>query len=517
MSGLVAHGELVHGDLPVAARTPASISTLRWSSHGYTTSPSDSPASTHMDGIVIGDVVFEQAISVGSLLLGRAAIGFGEVALWDGGGELASLLDAYAIDGRALRIKVADGVNARIGAWPAFASFATVFAGTAAGWRRDRGAVRVRLRDGLARLDVPVQTEFYGGGGGLDGPANAKGLPKPQTWGRVFNVPPTYLGVMDLGFGNLATFQVHYRAIGDVLAVRERGAEMTKVVATIPGIGQYVVHAASGVFQLGFTPDGPITADVAGDASPSYAFTPAKIVQRIGADICGLATTDFDGASFDDYDFETGAAVGVFVGSDERPRAIDVIEQLVGGSGGFVTQTRAGALRLGILEPPDTTPHAFLDTSDIKDLEPVDLPDSINPPPKRVEVGYARNYLPSEDLAGAVTGDMRAWLAQPWRSAAAFDGAVATAHVLSQQMALFPSSFIDEAPAAAMAATFLDLYRPGRRRFRVMTDRYLGQLELGFTVQVTWPTYGLASGFRGIIESLREDRMRGVVEIVIFG
>lgn len=516
MSGLYVHGDAPHGDLPAADATPAGLVTLRWSTHGYTTAPSDTPANTHYDGRLVGDVQFEQAITIGRGFVGRAALGFGELALWDADGDLASLLDAYAIDGRALRIKVADASGARIGAWPASASLATVFNGSAAGWRRDSDTVRVRLRDVVSRLDVPAQVELYGGTGGLDGPDQLRGLPKPQTWGQAFNVAPVYLGVVDLGFGLLATFQVHYRAIDDVTAVRERGAEITRVAST-PGIGQFVVLPASGVFQLGFTPAGTITADVRGDASPWYAFTPGKLALRIGVDLCGLLESDFDLAALDDFDAASAGTVGVHVSSSERARAIDVVEALVGGAGGFITQTRAGLLRVGMLAAPDLLAHASLDVADIRAIEPSDLPDSINPPPKRAEVGFARNYAPSDDLAGAVSGAARTALAQPWRSAAAFSGDVATAHVLAQQMPLFGSSYADEAPAQLMADSLLDLYRPGRRLLRVVTGRYLGTLELGLTVSVTYPLLGLASGWRGVIVGLREDWLRGAVELTLFG
>jgi hypothetical protein len=201
----------------------------------------------------------------------------------------------------------------------------------------------------------------------------------------------------------------------------------------------------------------------------------------------------------------------------ERLQAIDMVERLAGGAGGFVTQTRAGKLRIGVLASPETTAHAALDAADIRALAPTDLPETIDPPPKRVEVGYALNYTPSDDLAASITGDLRSWLAQEWRSAASFSGTVAATYALAPNMALFGSAFADEAPAQAMADAFLALYAPRRRRFRVVTGRYLGQLELGYTVSVTWPLYGLGSGWRGIIEGIREDWFRGVVELTLFG
>lgn len=516
MSGLFPSGGLAHGELPASAITPASLATLRWSSHGYTSSAADSPAHTHYDARVLGEVQLEQSLSMGRGLVGRAALGFGEVALWDGDGQLASLLTSYAIDGRALRLKVGDATGARIGAWPALSTFTTAFVGSAAGWRRDGKSVRVRLRDVVSRLDVPVQTEFYGGTGGLDGPAQLRGLPKPSTWGQVFNVAPTYLGVIDLGYGELATFQVHWRAIQDVTAVRERGGAATRVTTT-PGIGQYVVLPAQGVFQLGFTPAGTITCDVQGDASPYYAFTPGRLAQRIAVDVCGVTAAEIDQASIDDFDYQVGAAVGVFVASGERPRAIDIVEGLVGGAGGFVTQTRGGALRFGLLAAPETLAHATLGVGDLRDVEPLDLVADIDPPPKRVNIGFAQNYAPSDDLAGAIVGAKRAQLAQAWRLASAYDGDVAAAHVLAQDMPLFGSAFVDEAPAQALADRWLDLYRPGRRRFRVVTGRYLGQLELGYTVEITFPLFGLAAGWRGVIEAWREDWLRGTVELTLFG
>lgn len=518
MSGLIGAGLLPHGEIPSSAKTVTTIATLRFSSHGYTTSPSDSPANTHFEARLLGDVNFEQSISIGGGSLGRAALGFGEIALHDGDGSLFTTLQGYAVDGRALRIKVANGNGARIGNWPAIAGFSTVFAGTAIGLRRDARAIRVRLRDTLSKLQVPAQASTFAGTGGVEGPPNLKGIPKPQAWGQVFNVTPVYLGVTDLGAGTLATFAVHYRAIDAVSAVRERGGALTEVTSGTPGIGQYRTFPALGVFQVGFTPAGTITADVRGDASPFYAFTVGKLVRRIATDIAAFSSsTDFDDASFDDFDFAREGAVGIYVAAGERLEAIDLVERLAGGAGGFLTQTRAGKLRIGVLAPPDVTPHTSLDAADIRNLAPADLPDTIDPPPKRTEVGYSLNYTPSDDLAASISGDLRSWLAQPWRSAAAFSGTVAATYALAPNMALFGSAFADEAPAQAMADAFLALYAPGRRRFRLVTGRYLGQLELGYTVNVTWPLYGLSSGWRGIVEGIREDWFRGVVELTLFG
>jgi hypothetical protein len=518
MSGLFSAGTLQHGEIPATAKTPTTIATLRFSSHGYTSRPGDTPANTHFDARILGDVNFEQSITLAGGSLGRAALGFGEVALHDGDGALFTTLSGYAVDGRALRIRVADGKGARIGAWPAIASFSTVFAGTAVGLRRDARALRVRLRDVLSRLQVPAQTTTFAGTGGVEGGANLKGLPKPQAWGQVFNVSPAYLGVTDLGAGSLATFAVHFRAISAIAAVRERGGALTEVTSGTPGIGQFRVFASQGVFQLGFTPAGTITADVLGDASPFYAFTVGKLVRRFATDLASFnASTDFDDQSFDDFDFARSGAVGIYVAPGERLEAIDLVERLAGGAGGFVTQTRGGKLRLAVLAPPEVSAHASLAVGDIRTLAPADLPDTIDPPPKRVEVGYSLNYTPTDDLAASISGDLRSWLAQPWRSAAAYSGTVAATYALAPSMALFASAFADEAPAQTMADAFLALYAPGRRRFRVVTGRYLGQIELGYTVSLTWPLYGLASGWRGIVEGIREDWLRGVVELTLFG
>lgn len=518
MSGLIGAGLLPHGEIPSSAKTLTTIATLRFSTHGYTSSPSDSPANTHFEARLLGDVNFEQSISLGGGSLGRAALGFGEVALHDGDGSLFTTLSGYALDGRALRIKVANGNGSRIGNWPALSSFSTVFAGTSVGLRRDARSIRVRLRDTLSKLQVAALPATFAGTGGVEGGSNLKGIAKPQAWGQVFNVTPVYLGVTDLGLGNLATFAVHFRAIDGVPAVRERGGALTEVTSGTPGIGQYRTFASLGVFQLGFTPAGTITADVRGDASPYYAFTTGKLVRRVAVDLASFsASTDFDDLAFDDFDFAREGTVGIYVAPGERLQAIDLVERLAGGAGGFVTQTRGGKLRIGVLAPPETTPHASLDAADIRNLVPADLPDTIDPPPKRVEVGYSLNYSPSDDLAASITGDLRSSLAQPWRSAAAFSGTVAARYALAPSMALFGSSFADEAPAQTMADGFLALYAPGRRRFRLVTGRYLGQLELGHTVAVTWPLYGLAGGWRGIVEGIREDWFRGVVELTLFG
>ena len=55
------------------------------------------------------------------------------------------------------------------------------------------------------------------------------------------------------------------------------------------------------------------------------------------------------------------------------------------------------------------------------------------------------------------------------------------------------------------------------RMITVTTDRYLGQVELGMTAQVTYPYYGLAGGWSGIVVAWREKIGARRLELTLIG
>lgn len=225
------------------------------------------------------------------------------------------------------------------------ADAAIVFTGIVAAMAASRGGMELTLSDLGERLNTPLQTVLYAGTGGLEGPADLAGSPKPVTLGAPFNTTPVYIGLVDLGDGSLPTYQSNWRQILGHTVVRERGVAMTKV-GSAPGVGQWRDWPLDGAFQIGFTANGIITCDLRGDAVGGYAGTTAQVIRRLLTDL----GAQFDASEIDDDSFDLmGARLTGEIGwrqGAEAIQAIDALEQVLSHSGVWLSGGRDGKLRL---------------------------------------------------------------------------------------------------------------------------------------------------------------------------
>jgi hypothetical protein len=358
------------------------------------------------------------------------------------------------------------------------------------------------LADIAERLAVPLQPTRYLGTGGLEGPAALAGRPKPVCLGRAFNVEPVALGNIDLGVGTLPTFQTHWRAVFAHDTVRIRGVAQTAVGGT-PGVGQYRDWPTFGVFQLGGSPDGPVTADVRGDAVPIYVSSTSGIIRRL-VQTLGPALADAEIAtdSFAFADVDLPGEVGWFRGAQET-NAADAVTEILAGAGAVLAGGRGGQLRL--FDPIAEAPAQFeLPMTWITALQPLPLPATLRPPPGAVAVEWRRNWFPLSDLAGAVAGAERAQLAGQTSGPARAESAIVTARVAQQRDLRLPGLYWAEADALARAERWRRWIEAGPRLYEVTTDRYLGAVECGDIGRVTYPALGLESGALCVVVGWRE-------------
>lgn len=508
-----AAGTRAHGELPTDLRAIGqSVSTLRFSSHGYTSRGADTPSYTHYQGR-LRSARFEQQIALGTGFSARLSLAFGELALWNGDNALNSLFSDYAIDGRACTMRAANAAGAGIAQWPALSSFMSVFAGTSARWRRTRDSLIVSTRGVAHKLDIPLQQVFFDGSGGLEGGTEHAGKPKPVWFGPNFNVPPVYMGVTDLGLGALHTYLLHGRAIAAVYAVKVRGLPMTRV-SGVPGLAQYWADETQAVVQLGFSPPGAVTVDFAGDAVGGYVASAPRVVRRIWTDYLGQSESDLDLMAFNQLDYDCPGDINW--GSNGTVTATTAVEQILGGVLAYPYQTRAGKFAVAALKPPGTTPAFTLGEADIIAIEPVDLPTEIDPPIKRASVGYRNNWSPSDDLSEDVAQDERAALISQFLVTAALNSTIAQQHALAQELPPFASSYARKPDGDALAARLIALYGQ-RRAFRIEQDRYMGTIEPGMTGQIHWPYDGIGNGWKAIVIGITEDWIVGRTTLIVFG
>lgn len=490
--------------LPAAFAAVATVTVLRLASAAYITDPADDPGNTLYTPRLYGDITVGQSGADALGIGGRVALGLAEFDAWNADGGLENLIRYGVADGRPVTVRALPVSDVRAGNFGAtLAAAPPAFVGVVQ--RVDPSSpqrARFAVTDLSERLATPLQPEKFAGTGGLEGGANLANRPKPVCVGTCLNLAPVYVGNVDLGDGALPTYAVHWRAIAAVAAVRIRGVEQV-AVSSGPAVGEYTAYLSDGVIQLGSDADGVVTVDATGDAA--YGSTTAAVVRALAqAHGPALADAQIDTDSFTIADTDLPGAVGWYR-ADQETTAAAAIDDVLAGCGAILCGGRAGTLRL--VDPLAQGLQQFaLPAAWVLDLEPVALPAALRPLPAFVAVHYARNFTPLADIAGSVSDpDERAFLAGEASVVRLTSSTIAFRVQQSRELRL-PGLYSLEADAEARAEAWQAFLDAGPKVFRLITDRYLGQIEIGDLGIVTYPAYGLADG-AGVVVLAYEERL----------
>lgn len=454
--------------------------TLYYSSHGFISRATDTPASIFYDGRIASGITVERRI------IGRDGIGglsrvFAELSLVNRDGGIDTLARDYALDGRRATLLFGPPDGAR-------SDHGVVFTGVVERMTATLSRLTIQLSDGLAKLERPVNQTTYAGTGGLEGGADLKGKPKPKCHGKVLNIAPPLVDATNL------IYQGHDGAIKDVPAVRDRGVALTKV-AGAPVAGQYQVDTAAGTFKLGATPAGTVTADVEGDASAAgYVDKTADIILRLLAPV--LNSSEINPTSFAMLNQYAPASVGIWIGTEPRTilEAVDELLAAIGAFGGF---SRDGRFSVGLVAAPAGPPKASFTDQDITGLEREPLPPAVEPVAWRTLVGYQKNYTAQNDLAASVLAPQRTFAAETVRIAKKEDAAIQSRRLLAREYGPTPGLYVNQADADAEAQRLLDLWGAARAPYRVTTSPAAMLLDLGDVVDIQHRRLGLAQATAG--------------------
>lgn len=455
------------------------------SNMGFVSAPTDSPANTAYDDIVLGLPGITSAMS--EVFRGRSTVGFGDIEIDNSGGARdAWALDAW--DGRPVSIFLGDP------SWPK-ADFRLSFSGTLQDiFARGGARLVLRLRDRQQLLDVPVQTSRFASG------PNANAV-KPICYGEVFNITPV------LEDAATRLYRVHDGAIDAVPAVYVAGVPLT--------LGsQYTVSVAAGTISLLIAVTGQLTADVRGSKTGgTYVNKTADIVSRIAQERAGLSTGDIDAAAITAMNTDAPGAVGLYVSGDGvTVRA--ALDTLITGAAGFYTIDRDGKLTLGLFKAPAGTPELTLVDDDIAQggIEPI----TRIVPTKSVQVGYARNWtVMSSGLGASVSEARQAYLAAEFASVERATS-TPTGFLLATDGAVEPSCFVAQATAASEATRRATLWGSLRRIFRLRCFLAPGRVRIGSVLALELGRFGLAGPALANVVGIRESLTGGWTELEVF-
>lgn len=540
---------------------------LYYSSHGFVSEPSDTPANQYYEPRAQSALTFERSIFQSGKLSGRSIPGNGRLVLANPDGALDGLA-AYAWGGRRARVWLG-GEGFSLG------DFGLIFDGTIKSIEFGDLDVTINLRDLAHLFDREMQTATFLGTGGNEGGSDLAGKRKPMALGVVRNVQPVYLGA-DTGYHK---FSVNSGPIVGVLTVYDRGAELTYDPAPSPG--EYSLDLDAGVITLGGAFDGPITCDIIGRRTLSVSSSTsgtlgalsgtfavpagqrlyvgqkirfARLSDRAGAWMDGIITaysgtalsvnlfaslgtgtftdwtispygtvagiqrslaesmgvTLFDTAALSALEAAQPATIGHWI--PEGGNGLTIMDAVADGSGTYWGFDRSGSFECGRLSAPAGTVASY-DPSQTLEISRLATED----PNYSVTVRYKRNWnvFGQDQIAGIAAG-METYFTTEWREAVASNTAVLTAYPLSEAI-IIESVFDDAADAAAEAARQLALFGVRRDYFNITLKVQPLGLENGQTISITHNRYGLSTGRALRVVDLSEDMDTFEVQLGAWG
>lgn len=487
-------GEFALGELGSDIQA-ISLTTLRFSSHGMTTGPSETPASTYYPARV--EAVRLDARVTSPLISGAATV-FAEIDLINTDGSLDGLLEAYAVDGRTCNILLGDP------SWPRTAGalpyFFTLFEGVVIRAEVQYQRVRLTLDSMLRLLEVPIQPNLYSG---ADANGTLVGLPKPLVFGRVRNIPPLLVDPVSL------VYQVHDGAVADVTAVYDRGVPLTKVT-TSPGLGEYLVNTANGTFQLGGAPDGQVTADVTGVMGLSSLWW--SVLRAIVTHTTLSVTVD--NGDLVSLMVALPGDGGAWVGP-EPVMARDLVSEVAAGTGAFVWTDFGANLRINHLYLSPAAGVITLDETDVIDVERVPLDPSLDPGTFQFAVGYDRNYTVQTDLADAVESSRLGDVALPEKTFTFDDPSIRSRHLLAKSQGI-SSAFLTQDAARNLASAMMAIWGKPRARLRLRTGLVGLLLQLGDELTLNLTRFNAAGGIKArVVRSSFDSSADGTVDLEV--
>lgn len=473
--------------------------TLTWSDAEFISAGDDTPASASFQDRVKGGYIGRDLMrpaGFGGLVDGR-----GEVMLENRDGALDDLTDIYALSGRPVEIRtglLGDRVD----------DMMPIFVGTVFDCYIEEDEVRLLIRDRAAEFEVPLVGLTYTGAGGKEGTSDLLLKRKPWVVGICYHLAPVlvdpqrniYQVFVDASF---TSFTVSAFVNGAQLNFLGLFSDYASFAAYAPpaGYASGCHDDWKGMFvRLGSVPDNQVVTVSAqkkeGSPLGSVLATKSVALAQIAIVSGGLTwADDFDQASFSAYHAAHPYLIGFYADENDESTAGEAMDRICG-ERSFAVFNRAGKLRAGLVAAAGAIAAVALDATNIFTVSAPRLPDGLSPPVQRFRVGWAKRWIAdmSGRVAAGVDAILRAFLAQPVRTAGYEDSTLKTAYRLAQDRHTVDELYDSYIDAASEAEALFALYSTGRGLREVEAARPALIVEPGQTFTVTDARFGLAAG-----------------------
>lgn len=464
---------------------------------------------------IVGDRVIGEKYSAG-----EASIGIGNAD-----GTLDALCSDYAVDGRAVEVRVGRRVDPHH-------EHLVIFRGVGVDVRGAEDQITLVARANDAFLSNPIQTSVYAGTGGREGDANVAGKRKPICFGEAQGVP----GVLIDASINL--YQVHDSETFpidsmDIAQIYDKGAtnvlapvgyEDYDTLAALPMMSGQKTFSYDGYFRVGAPPDGQLFCHECFVSlippNPQNTHYPGVgDIAKVFLDRAGIPM-DYEWIMADIENQFTNRC-NVYVGPDDAMTVGDMLDTLFVATEAFLGFTRKGVGRVREFDGVASSNGAItIDASDVISMAREPMPAGVWPPMWRITIAYGKNYTVVTDFAGSATDAVREFYSQEWRyevleDAGAYDTGIREAHPLAQEADPLYAVFDAGAGVSRSfnyARSIKDLYAAtsspsadNKRLYRAILGRRGLLLDVGDDIQfLNYPRFGFGASKLGVVVEVND-------------
>jgi hypothetical protein len=447
---------------------------------------------------ISGGVTFSESISLGG---GAPSIGYGDIEIENIPTTTAGPRDdwlGYTWGNKKVTVLIGDVTWARSDFYQIFTGLIKDIAA------KSRTSLNLILTDNTQRLNVAVSDQL------LTNIFN-NNLSLPVTFGECFNVTPLLIDP------SLRKYQVHTGPVAEIIEVRDNGAPLNFVG------NSSTIDVNTGTFTLAYPPVGTITCTVRGSApGGAHRAYVGEVIRHIltnyGAQL--LDATYIDNTNFVNFDAVpntsdgTQARCGVFLSS--RENVLEICNRLANSVGAYLVVGLDGKFRLKQVKSYDTAPGTGTHTVGQADMEQktfairekLDIQGA-------VKLSYCKNWtVQSSGLAPGVAQQSMAIFARDGYFVNAKDTAVLSNYSQSAEPPPREVLLIEKAAAQKECDRLLALYKTPRFIYTATYYSHLLTVELGDTVNVVYPRFGLTgTGKTGTIVEINRDWLKGRVTL----
>lgn len=457
---------------------------------GFTSSPSSTPSNTFFDPRLNRPYEARRDLFDKLTTYGAINTGIGELSLNNTDGGLDSLCTDYAINGREVKIYVAEASSNN------FPNDYTLVCKAVANLAQSSSTeVRVSLSDKMKSLEKPLLNSKYLGNNllpsGTEGAEeDLKDRRKPRVYGRVQNITPYFVNtarlIYQISDKPCSVTTVYSRGIPWLSDINFASFSDLNDDTLEPDQGKFRVYSGTeGTYiRLGSIPAGTLTCDA--QTSETRA---AELIKTILADagISDISLTDI--ASMNAHAYPCGVYV------TEETTGLQVINDFCMAIGAYCSFDRHGVFRLGRLELP-STPSFTLYEDQFMSFELISTSDTdLGIPAKSLTIEYSKNYTTQTDLGDTAASDRSSFAKLEYRKA------VATSSVAEMLYANSPEITLQTCLLSQQDALFESNRRIAllqhRRAYNItvsITPDMFNRIDIGGNVNIIYSRFGLNNG-----------------------